>query len=139
MAHSIDEKKCTGCTACATICPVHAISGEKGHFHTINTQTCIDCSACGRLCMVGAILNAESVPVLRVKKSEWIKPQFSLGACIGCGACATICPAHCISMEHKNPCGKDDRPSLSLSQKCISCERCSVICPVNCITMSGDI
>ena len=40
MAVTIDSGKCTGCDACAEICPVDAITvGDKA---TVDEDTCID-------------------------------------------------------------------------------------------------
>lgn len=49
-----DKSKCSGCKACANVCPVSAISfhyDEEGFFYPItNTETCINCRLCEKAC-----------------------------------------------------------------------------------------
>lgn len=54
MAYVIDKDACTNCGACASECPVEAIS-EAGGVHVINADTCIDCGACESVCPADAI------------------------------------------------------------------------------------
>ena len=46
----IDKDICAGCHECADICPVGAISGEKGMCHTIDESKCIHCGQCVQKC-----------------------------------------------------------------------------------------
>ena len=55
LNYQIDKEKCTGCTLCSRVCPVHAIEGTVKHPHTIDTSKCIKCGACMEKCRFGAI------------------------------------------------------------------------------------
>jgi len=55
LKYYIIEEKCIGCTACAAVCPVSCISGEKKKPHTINSSRCIKCGVCAEKCKFGAI------------------------------------------------------------------------------------
>ncbi|SDB46813.1 Ferredoxin [Pseudobutyrivibrio sp. YE44] len=50
----LDENKCTGCTACYSACPVHAIEmkeTKKGFFvPSIDSDKCINCKLCQKTC-----------------------------------------------------------------------------------------
>ncbi|MDR1669092.1 MAG: NADH-quinone oxidoreductase subunit NuoF [Oscillospiraceae bacterium] len=48
--------KCTGCTACARVCPTGAISGKVKEKHTVDQSKCIKCGACMEKCRFGAII-----------------------------------------------------------------------------------
>lgn len=56
LQYSIVEDKCRGCTACARVCPVGAISGKVKEPHKIDTTKCIKCGACMEKCKFGAIV-----------------------------------------------------------------------------------
>ena len=55
VRYIIDPEKCVGCTACARICPVNAISGKVKEAHEIDAATCIKCGACVDACKFAAI------------------------------------------------------------------------------------
>jgi NADH:ubiquinone oxidoreductase subunit F (NADH-binding)/(2Fe-2S) ferredoxin/ferredoxin len=54
-SYIIDPDLCIGCTACARVCPVGCIKGEKKMPHEINQELCIKCGACMEKCKFNAI------------------------------------------------------------------------------------
>ena len=55
MEYIVNAENCVGCTACARVCPVNAISGERKEVHLINSAICIKCGACMEKCKFDAI------------------------------------------------------------------------------------
>lgn len=51
----IDKTLCIGCGACASICPVGAISFDGDGKAVIDEETCIKCGACESVCPTSAI------------------------------------------------------------------------------------
>jgi NADP-reducing hydrogenase subunit HndC len=56
MEYFIVAANCVGCTACARVCPVNAITGVRKEPHFINLAICIKCGACMEKCKFDAII-----------------------------------------------------------------------------------
>ena len=56
LHYEIVADKCKGCTACARVCPVGAISGTVKNPHDIDVNACIKCGACIEKCRFGAVV-----------------------------------------------------------------------------------
>jgi NADH-quinone oxidoreductase subunit F len=55
LVYQIDTEKCTGCTACARVCPTQAISGAVKAPHLIDQAKCIQCGICVTKCRFDAV------------------------------------------------------------------------------------
>jgi len=58
LRYSIDATKCVGCTACARVCPVNAIAGERKKAHVIDPVKCIKCGQCFEVCKFHAVVRS---------------------------------------------------------------------------------
>lgn len=101
----VDRSLCTGCGACAKVCPNHLIEVFdasraievicSSHFNARETikmceNGCIGCKNCVRACPSDAIHVVNNHAVIDHDK------------CIACQACVEACPRECIvSMEEK--------------------------------------
>jgi NADH-quinone oxidoreductase subunit F len=56
IVYSINPEICTGCMACAKVCPQKAIIGEKKKAHKIEQNKCIKCGVCQESCKFDAII-----------------------------------------------------------------------------------
>jgi len=135
MAHQITQD-CIGCTLCAKVCPVEAISGTRKGKHSINPIRCVDCGVCGRVCPKGAIVDDAGNRVVKLSRVEWPKPNIGTEDCSACGICKDICPLDCI--EISKPAFKGDIQvfaRLESVEKCVGCGLCEKACPIRVITM----
>ena len=55
ITYTILAEKCTGCTACAKVCPQVCISGERKAIHVIDQSRCIKCGMCFSACRFDAV------------------------------------------------------------------------------------
>jgi NADH-quinone oxidoreductase subunit F len=55
ITYTVNPDNCTGCTACAKVCPTEAATGEKKKVHKIDQRKCIKCGACYDACKFDAI------------------------------------------------------------------------------------
>jgi len=55
ITYFTDTEACTGCGACAKICPHQAIQGEKKKPHKIDPDLCSRCGSCVEVCRFDAI------------------------------------------------------------------------------------
>lgn len=55
VQYSISEADCSGCGACAKVCPTQAIAGEKKKPHRIIQNLCLKCGSCKDICPEKAI------------------------------------------------------------------------------------
>ncbi len=84
--YNCDDVRCTGCSACASICPVGAITmepNEEGFKYPIrDSNTCIDCGKCHEVCQVFRF-RGKGVPMgqryFAVKNSLEVREQSSSG------------------------------------------------------------
>lgn len=86
-----DQSKCSGCSACANICPKGAIEmrpGKIGHIYPSISNMCIECGLCIKTCPV-------NTPVLLQKPQKtlafWVKDkkEHSSSTSGGAAACFT--------------------------------------------------
>jgi len=56
IQYSISEVECTGCGACAKVCPTQAIKGEKKQSHLILAEICSKCGSCKDICKANAVI-----------------------------------------------------------------------------------
>jgi electron transport complex protein RnfB len=134
MAYLILDS-CIGCTACLTICPPLAITGEKKEVHKINPYTCIDCGACGRVCPVQAVEDDFGLLTEKINKKDWKKPCFDLDTCMSCDICLDTCPVGAIDSNLQTVGSRHLFPYLPDVSLCMGCGFCAADCPVDAITM----
>ena len=51
--------KCRGCHACVKACPTGAITGTIKNPHSIDDKICIKCGACAQVCRFNAIIGVK--------------------------------------------------------------------------------
>lgn len=96
---------CTGCMACASICPTGAIPfNQEGQILTIwnrqfeipvcsvDTERCRGCGICEEVCPF-------SIPRVYIRKDSLAEAYISPDTCVGCGICAGSCPSGAIRQK----------------------------------------
>lgn len=127
MSFKINDR-CTGCAACAVVCPTGAIRGEARGLHVIDPQRCIDCGACGVTCADEAVLDHRgavfSLFEASVRTSAWV----DLAACTGCGWCQSLCPWDAIAPVFVRLAEAAVRVAAVRAERCVACGGCEVAC-----------
>lgn len=135
MAYFISEN-CIGCTVCAALCPVLAITGEKGVRHVVNEIRCVECGVCGRACPKGAVLSPDGEALRSVPRSQWKKPVVDSDMCSACGICTDVCRPKSIKISYPEYRGDINAHAyLAEPKKCTGCGMCADACPLQAITL----
>ena len=128
---------CIGCTACAKICPVLAISGEPKQLHKINIKRCVSCGVCGRVCPKSAVRDGHGNACKSIPRKNWQKPSINTALCSACGICVTWCRAEALRISP--PAFHGDIhvfAELYQPKNCVGCALCEDNCPVGAIHLS---
>jgi sarcosine oxidase, subunit alpha len=96
---------CTGCRACAAICPTGAIPVDQQDqvltiwnrqfeipICSVNADLCRGCGICEEVCPF-------SIPRVSLKKGNLTCAVIAPADCVGCGICAGSCPTGAISQK----------------------------------------
>lgn len=71
---TLNEKLCTGCRTCETVCPANAIrvtENAEGFTHTVWHSTCCYCGNCGYYCPTGAISNTNDFGTIHAQEDKF--------------------------------------------------------------------
>jgi len=135
MAYRITAS-CTGCTVCAKLCPVFAVTGERGALHTINERRCVSCGVCARACPKECVADASGALLAKVARANWPKPRINQAECSACQMCVDICTPRALTISLPKQRGDIAvYAQLSEPKKCVGCGLCAEICPLRIILM----
>lgn len=128
MSFKINDR-CTGCTACKTICPTGAIHGESRRLHVIDPARCIGCGACGVTCRDEAVLDHEGVLFSLFDPPARARAWVDVESCTGCGRCRGACPWDAIEPALlRTRDGALLRFATVSDAGCVACGACELEC-----------
>lgn len=100
---------CTGCGACALVCPTGEIEGTRtaGQYaiwnrtfdvppFAVTANQCIGCGICEEVCPL-------AIPRVVAYRTGRFVSKISREVCVGCGLCAGACPTAAISSVDGTP------------------------------------
>ncbi len=119
---------CLGLGDCASVCPVDAISMERG-IPEIDEEICISCGKCEKECPRQIIELRPSTDFVHVRCGNREKGKAAKtacpSACIACKKCEKECPFDAIHVI--------DNLAVIDYEKCKNCGKCVKVCPMNVI------
>ena len=137
MPYHIGEA-CTGCTICAKLCPVFAITGERNSRHIVNEKRCVECGVCGRACPKSAINDSAGNHCASLKRGQWPKPVINTKTCSACSICVNDCTPQALRISMPKFRGDIKvYAELAQPQKCVGCAICESHCPLGAVTMEA--
>lgn len=83
------KKDCTGCSACASICPKHCITMSEDlegfDYPIVDSELCINCHLCEKVCPVKKLPKSEfdNYTICIQNKDERVRSRSSAGGLIG--------------------------------------------------------
>jgi NAD-dependent dihydropyrimidine dehydrogenase PreA subunit len=69
----LDADRCTGCGACALVCPHRVFEIAHGVAHIADLGACMECSACKTNCPFGAIEVRQGVGCASAVINGWVR------------------------------------------------------------------
>lgn len=127
MSFKINDR-CTGCSACAPVCPTGAIRGEHRSIHVIDPVRCIDCGACGVTCPDEAVLDHHGAVFSLCEAPSRAFAWVDLAACTGCGWCQSACPWDAVAPVFVRGPGGAMRVAAVRAERCVACGSCELEC-----------
>jgi len=127
---------CTGCSRCAALCPILAITGTIKQQYLINERRCVECGVCGRSCTKSAIVDQQGHVALLIPRKLWPIPIVNTSLCSACGICVDTCGMKALDISKPQYRGDFHAFAfLSEAKKCVGCAICAEECPLNAIRM----